>query len=120
MAPGLTTRLLIAVAGAFWFADASLAALHWPDVLRSIAQGIAVTTSVLAGIFYARDWERDRRRPEPPAPRMTYVSTHALHDVEAITMEIPRPRVAEEIPVALLGQVYRLGVADAGGRRRRP
>lgn len=129
MAPGLTTRLLVAAAGAFWFADASLAALHWPDALRSIAQGVAVTTSVLAGVFYARDWERDRHRPEPPAPRMMYVSTHALHDVESITMEIPRPRVAGDAPAALganvasmppavAGKIYRLGRVSA--MRRQP
>lgn len=128
MTPGLTTRLLVAGAGAFWFVDASMAALHWPEPLRSISQAVAVTTSVLAGIFYARDWERDRHRPEPPAPRMTYVSTHALHDVEAITMEIPRPRVAGGAPAALganvasmppavAGKIYRLGRVSGMHRR---
>ena len=121
-----TVRALTASAATLWITDATLAAYKHEtfETLRSLTQGAAVTLSIVAALAWMRA-TGPARQPAPGAQRErpVYVSTNALTDIDpnTTTIKMPRMRTAvADVPVELLGKVYRMGVADSGGRRRRP
>jgi hypothetical protein len=106
-----------------------LAVLHKDEAVRSIAQDVAVTATIVGAILWARGREARRSDRVSSPDTATYISMNALLDPSPITVETPRQacvvpiRSRREslsiIPDAIAGQLYRLGVTDARiGHRR--
>ena len=94
------TQKLWVVAAVFWAGALVLTATQWYDPLRSLTQGVAVTLSVLAGTSWFVDRARGGGRvtlPDGAEYVKTYVSSHALLETSPITIEFPRPRIAEPV-----------------------
>jgi hypothetical protein len=116
-----TQKLWIA-AGPLWAGALLLAVTGWDDPLRSLAQGVAVTLSVLAGMSW---FLRRERRGWAPGSGAAWARA-AVPESSQITIRLPRVNVTRmeqhvpqargplaDVPPVLVAQMYRLGIRSS-------